>query len=78
MLRPLLAGLTQLVRYIKCRCGLHQWRGCGGNVDSDTTLITLVWWECPHCAASKGKCIFHNEAKLKIENSGCVPKAPVV
>ena len=54
-------GSTRLVGRLKCLCGLHQWKGYGANVEGDATLVTLVWWECQRCAASKLKCIYHNK-----------------
>ena len=52
--------ILPLLRRLKCFFGFHDWDCYGGNVQSDQTLITLIWWECPHCAETKVRCIFHN------------------
>ena len=43
-----------------CKLGIHAWHSRGENVQGESVLITLVWWECDVCGESKLKCILGN------------------
>ena len=45
--------LNAVVGRLLCAVGRHDWRSDGGNVESDTGTITLIWWQCARCAESK-------------------------
>lgn len=46
-----------MIRRLLCRLGWHRWDPKGGTIESDTGTITLIWWQCDDCGASRLKCI---------------------